>query len=249
MVGKAVLDFRGHPGVGCVAAAPALVSPSSWGQVVAEIWGSPGVEFGAGGVPAWLRLSAADRAGVGGSAVTAEGGSGVSRCPHAFHPPHPLVSVEQPLSGSILLPQHIPAISAAASRSSRPPLSLPRGRALAPSHRSATSVSLPRCCQPRVPRRIPESLIQDTFPSPESQPSSHPPRPKILGWGVPEVWEAQGHIQGRGEEILRGTPVERQHRGLGAPAALMRGVGRLLVGCGRNGKIQRLGRAPLEPGL
>lgn len=42
--------------------------------------------LGQGGVPAWLRLSAADRAGVGGSAVTAEGGSGVSRCPHAFHP-------------------------------------------------------------------------------------------------------------------------------------------------------------------
>lgn len=160
MGGKAVLDSWGHPGVGCVAAATVLVSPSAWGQVVAEIWGSPGVEFGAGGDPCAAAFVGRGSRGCRWQRCHCRGGVRGVALPPDLSPPHPLVSVEQPLTGSILLPQHIPAISAAASRSSRPPAVPSPG---------ACARSEPSICHLRVTVAL--------LPAPSPQANSRVPHP------------------------------------------------------------------------
>lgn len=146
MVGRAVPNSQGHPGTQHAAAAaadrrpgqdllsscpgiPHLPGDRRW-QVLAAIWGSPGVGFGERGGPALLCLSVSvlerSRCSCMSVAVPSSrrGVQEITLSP-PFHPLHPLVSAGPAAAlcsalSSCPKPQHTPGISALASRLSQP---------------------------------------------------------------------------------------------------------------------------------
>lgn len=206
-MGKAVLGSQGHPGMGHVAAAPSLVSPSAWRQVVAAIWGSSGVECGEGSP--CIAAFVADLGGVGGSAVTAEGAPGCHAVPRPFTLTSPRVRGAAPDPLRPPAPEHPRNSSRGSQREPVP--AVPSPGPCARSEPSIRHLRVPVTLLPPGPSPQADSLRTSQPSRQFSIPSIPPSLPENPGRGHPGGSRGLGAPESHPKrgKTRQGTPLER----------------------------------------